>query len=446
VSHFKTNVDRSGNVTPGRRCLRFLPSVDGLERRALFDGGGAFSAADVASASPGTGSNPVLTWDAIALKAIRVDRTPPPVAARNLAVLHVAIDDAAHVRRSGRAPLGARGSPDAAVAAAADLVLDRLYPAQATTFDVAFARSLAVIPDGSFENRGVATGRAAANAVLADRSQDGSNATFAYTPGTAPGQWRPTPPGSAAALLPHWPNVTPFALRRGDQFRPAGPPPLSSRVYAAALSEVERLGRIDSAARTPDQTQIALFWADNAGTATPPGHWNQIAAAVAASRHLGTARAARLFAVLDTALADAGIAAWDSKYVDNFWRPVTAIGAADTDGNPRTGADPAWTPLLATPPFPSYVSGHSTFSAAAAEVLSAFFGPDTRFRIGSDALPGVTRTFRSFDQAAAEAGISRIYGGIHFGFDNRDGLILGRAVGRAALLRYGARPIAMPDR
>jgi membrane-associated phospholipid phosphatase len=215
---------------------------------------------------------------------------------------------------------------------------------------------------------------------------------------------------------------------------------LTSRQYALAFDEVERLGGANSTERTADQTEVARFWADGVGTATPPGHWNQIAASVASSRRLGLARAARLFATLNVALADAGIACWDSKYADNCWRPITAIRSAAADGNPLTTAGPTWTPLLPTPPFPSYVSGHSTFSAAATTVLSATFGPRTRFTTRSDALPGVTRRFTGFAQAAAEAGKSRIYGGIHFSFDNRDGLSLGRTIGRHVLREFPSPP------
>ena len=229
--------------------------------------------------------------------------------------------------------------------------------------------------------------------------------------------------------MPGWGNVTPFVLKSESQFRPAGPPAITSAAYAAALNQVESLGAKNSTTRTADQTQIALFWADGGGTETPPGHWNAIAEQVATSRHDSIVKDARVFAMLDTALADAAIACWNTKFTANLWRPITAIRLADTDNNPATTADPSWTPLLATPPFPSYVSGHSTFSAAAATILSAVYGPNTHFNATSDGLPGVTRSFKSFNDAANEAGMSRIYGGIHFSFDNRDGLALGRSIG-----------------
>jgi membrane-associated phospholipid phosphatase len=263
---------------------------------------------------------------------------------------------------------------------------------------------------------------------LAWRATDGSSRVVSYTPGTQPGQWQPTPPTFSPAAFPQWSAVTPFAISSGSQFRPAGPPALTSQAYANALQEVEALGSANSTTRTPEQSQIALFWADGAGTETPPGHWNEIAEQVARTHGDTLVQDARLFATLNIALADAAIAAWDAKYTFNFWRPVTAIHNANLDGNARTTADPSWTPFLVTPAFPSYVSGHSSFSAAAAVVLTSFFGGHVTFTARSDALPGVTRTFHSFMDAAEEAGLSRIYGGIHYSFDNRDGLAMGGAL------------------
>lgn len=196
------------------------------------------------------------------------------------------------------------------------------------------------------------------------------------------------------------------------------------------------LGAADSALRTAEQTEIALFWADGAGTYTPPGHWVAIANQVAAAQGLGGGAAARLLAVLEVALADASIACWDAKYAHGFWRPVTAIREAGADGNPATTADPGWTPLLATPNHPEYVSGHSTYSGAAAAVLTAFLG-EVPFTTTGHGLPGVTRGFDGFAEAAAEAGRSRIYGGIHFEFSNQDGQALGRAVAAQALEALG---------
>ena len=198
------------------------------------------------------------------------------------------------------------------------------------------------------------------------------------SPGSGPGTWRPTPPRLDAPLLPQWATVRPFVLASPRQFRPPGPPGLGSRAWADAYDEVKAIGRADGASRTAEQTQIARLWADGMGTYTPPGHWNQIAAQVAQDAGNGLTANARLFAALNLALADAAIACWDAKYAYRFWRPVTAIGAADTDGHPDTEADPSWAPLLTTPNFPEYISGHSTFSGAAEVVLSSLLRPGRR--------------------------------------------------------------------
>src|SRR5438132_796628 len=174
----------------------------------------------------------------------------------------------------------------------------------------------------------------------------------------------------------------------------------------------------------------AKIWADGAGTCTPPGHWNQIAQSVARQRGTTLAENARLFALLNIALADAGILCWDCKYKLSFWRPVTGIREADRANNPDTAADREWTPLLTTPPFPSYVSGHSSFSGAAATVLTDVFGDKVRFQTTSEGLPGATRKFDSFWAAAEEAGQSRIYGGIHWQFDNTEGLAIGKTLAK----------------
>jgi hypothetical protein len=234
--------------------------------------------------------------------------------------------------------------------------------------------------------------------------------------------------------------VTPFGIASASQFRPAFPPDLRSAEYARHFQEVKDLGSFSSTLRTREQTEIAHYWADGAGTVTPPGHWNRIAQGVARSSGLSLQENARLFALLNAALADAAIVCWDMKFACNFWRPVTAIHEADRDGNEQTQPDPAWRPLLETPPFPTCTSGHSTFSGAAAETLKLFFGrDDLRFTDVSES--GRIRTFISFLEAANEAGRSRIYGGIHFEFDNAAGLESGRAVART-IFQNQMQPLA----
>ena len=378
----------------------------------------------------------VTDWNEAALAAIKLDNTPPPKAARALAILHTAIYDALN----GIAPTHERylvpgkpagvASPEAAVSAAAHLVLVRLFPAQQTALDAAHHKALAAIANSPEKNNGVHWGEWAANIILVARSTDGGEETATYVSKDAPGEWQPTPPNSAPALLPQWPKLACFAMTSGTQFRPLRMPALTSAVYAADFNLTKQLGAKDSPARTPEQTAIAQFWADGPGTVTPPGHWNVIARDLAAPRKLPLAENARLFALLNIALADAAILCWDCKYDCNFWRPITAIQNADSDKNPATEKDAAWTPLLETPPFPEYTSGHSTFSSAAATVLAAFFGADEiAFSTTSDAMPGFSRTFHSFSEAAAEAGLSRIFGGIHFMSANTQGLASGARLG-----------------
>jgi hypothetical protein len=261
------------------------------------------------------------------------------------------------------------------------------------------------------------------------RASDNSDAVVTPPAGGGPGAWVPTPPAFAAYLLPQWGWVAPFAMPAGAHFRPLGPPALDSVAYAEAYNEVKTLGGAASA-RTPEQSEIALFWADGAGTETPPGHWNSIAQTVAAERGNTMPQNARLFALLNVAMADAAICAWDAKYAFNFWRPVTAVRNGGADGNEATAADSTWTSFVVTPPFPDYVSGHSTFSGAAAKVLALFYGTDDiAFTTGSDFLPGVRRSFSRFSDAAAEAAISRLYGGIHYRFANQDGMAAGLEIG-----------------
>jgi hypothetical protein len=420
--------DHGVTLSRARRSSSTPPRLEALEDRCLLSG-------DV-----------VLQWNEVLLDAIRAERTPPPPAARNLAIMHIAIYDAVNsIDGSYQSYLVDKGSPKGAsvVAAAAQAAHDALaavYPQHAAAFDAALQASLAEVPDGPAERQGIAVGRYAAKKILAARADDGADAVVPYTPGVDPGDWQPTPPAFAASLFPQWPLLAPFTMTSGDQFRPAGAPALTSDEYAAAFNEVKELGGdgvVTPTARTDEQTLIARFWADGSGTETPPGHWNSIAQDVAQAQATSVVENARLFALLNLALADAAIVAWDCKYVYDLWRPVTAIRAADLDGNAATLADATWTPLLVTPPFPSYTSGHSTFSSAAAAVLAGFFGSDDiSFTTGSDALPGETRSFASFSAAAAEAGQSRIYGGIHFQFDNQDGLTSGANLGAYVVENY----------
>jgi len=378
----------------------------------------------------------VTDWNSVALNAIKVDNTSPPKASRALAILHVSIYDACNGIGQNYQPYYVRGKPagvaskEAAIAAAAHKVLVHLYPAQESAFDAAYAGSVAGIAGGPGKSVGISWGESVADAIIQLRDNDGSSNVAAYTPGSGPGIWVPTPPALAPALLPNWPSVIPFAMNSGSQFRPPPPPKLDSAQWVSDFNLTKEIGRSDSATRTAEQTAIARFWADGGGTVTPPGHWNVIARDVANQHGNTLEQNARLFALLNIAEADACIIAWDCKFTFNFWRPITAIRNADTDGNPDTASDSTWTPLLVTPNFPEYISGHSTFSGAAAAVLAVFFGSDRiPFSTTSEDLPGVSRSYNSFSEAAEEAGISRIYGGIHFLSANLSGLSSGAELG-----------------
>src|SRR5882724_5868793 len=377
----------------------------------------------------------VTEWNSAALDAIRDGQTPPPIASRSLSILHISIYDAVngiartHEPYLVQSEVPASASREAAASAAAHEVLVNLFPAVASSFDALHAAILAAILDGPQKTAGIVWGEFVANQILAARANDGSDAIVPPPGGSGPGIWVPTPPAFLPYLLPQWGFVTPFAMNNSSQFRPPGPPSLDSERYAADYNEVKELGAAVGSTRTEDQTQIALFWADGAGTETPPGHWNSIAQIIGAAQSNTLEENARLFALLNIAMADAAICSWDAKYTYHFWRPVTAIAFAEPELH--------WMSFIVTPPFPDYTSGHSTFSAAAATVLPLFYDTeDLPFTTGSDFLPGVYRSFSTCMDAAEEAAVSRIYGGIHFRSASEDGLQAGTSIGEWTATHY----------
>lgn len=376
----------------------------------------------------------------------RIIPEPPPLMARNAALMHLAIFDAINAVQTQYGSyvdkdFGAgNASAEAAAASAAYAVAISIYPGsrEREVWSATLAESLQSLADGPGKTAGIALGQRVAAAVLQSRSGDGSNAVVDYVYDTSPGKWSRTAPDFLPPMLPQWGQVRPLAIEDITAYRADAPPELTSVEYAEAVDEVMRLGGKDGSARTTDQTEIALYWADGGGTATPPGHWNRIATQISLASGESTLDRARTLALLNMAMADAGIAAWDSKFEYDFWRPIDAIRRADEDGNAATVADTAWLPLLRTPPFPSYTSGHSTFSGAAAAVMTELFGENLTFASHSDSHSGltplplaaeITRTFESFNAAAAEAGRSRIYGGIHYRFDDTQGSAAGQAIG-----------------
>lgn len=399
----------------------------------------------------------ITNWNATVLNLVRawpagtggLAAPTPPKLARDLAMIHLAMADAvsgvlqthAPFRHAEAAPAGS--SPIAAAASAAFEVAKALYPQPQSlaVWQATLDESLRSIADDPSRQRGIEYGRQVAATILQDRESDGAAAAGAYEPSLLPGRWRPTAPNFAAALLPHWGAVRPFAVTATELEITAPPPGIDSPTYAAAVDEVLRLGGVDSTERSAEQTAIALFWADGGGTATPPGHWNRIAVDCLAETGWSLAETARGMALLNVALADAAIASWDAKYAFELWRPITAIRNAAEDGNPATEPDPDWLPLIQTPPFPAYTSGHSTFSGAASAVLTALFGPNFAFATPTDSPSGLAwplvdtppRSFANFAAAAAETGRSRVHGGIHFEFDNQAGLEVGNRIGQAVI-------------
>lgn len=371
----------------------------------------------------------VLAWNDLALDAIRKARTPPPLAARNLAVLHVALADTANTIYQTHAAylVGLRATepinPDVALAACGQRVLADLYPAQGRSFDRALQATLDDTPTGRPRTLGLSLGRYVADRILDWRRDDGHDQPAEYADTREAGVWQPTPPGYKDALLPRYGQQPLFGVKDRKKIRFAPPPELAGKAFAEDLAEVRAIGGKQSRTRTAEQAIIAWFWNDDAGTCTPPGHWNQIAREVALNKGNTVPENARLFALLNVALADAAILCWECKYRYRLYRPVTAVRLDPV------APDRRWLPLLDTPPFPSYTSGHSTFSGAAATILARYFGADgVEFTVGSDGLPGTDRSFQGFWEAATEAGRSRVYGGIHYECDNREGLALGKAI------------------
>ena len=400
----------------------------------------------------------VLEWNQIMLDAVRTAGTPPTGVSRIAAITQVAVYDSVNaLARTHEAflvdtiahPLASR---EAAVATAAHRALIAIYPNQADMLNDRLTASLATIADGKSEDDGGALGRFVADSVLALRQNDGSGVVPPPSLGsTELGQWRPTPrpnpaiPGAELpglpGLHPHWGDVTPFAMTSTEQFRPDAPPALDSAEYTANFNEVKELGSFNSATRTADQTVIAQFWANGAGTPTTVGHLNLLAQIVAQQHGNSLEENARLFAGLNAAMADAVISCWDAKYEFDFWRPITGIREAATDGNPDTTADTNWKPLLVTPPFPSYTSGHSSISGAATAVLADFFGTDDiSFTLPSQAPGFAARSYTSLSQLAEESAASRLYGGIHWTFDNNVALEAGIAIGQYVAANF-LRPV-----
>ncbi|MFN0058569.1 MAG: vanadium-dependent haloperoxidase [Planctomycetota bacterium] len=422
-------------------------------RRVLIAATGVLALAGPASADV------IIDWNNVLLDTIRATGGPPCPIARAGALMHVAMYDAVNsIERTHEPYLSlltppAGTSAVAAAAAASHHILVALYPAREAICDAALAQSLLAVPDGAAENDGVLLGVAVAEALLIARANDGTSPDPIYPIGSNPGDWIPTfPDFTSPPFTPGWGNSLPWTMTSGSQFRPIGPAGytnmadlLASPEYAAQVAEVQELGALNSTTRTAYETETAFFWANDVnGTFKPPGHLNYITQVVATDQGLSMPENARLFALVNLALGDAGLVAWDAKYLTDIdlWRPISAIRLADTDSNPATVADPTWEPLNPfTPPFPAWVSGHATFGATHASVMAGFFGTNNiNFTITSDDTPGVFRTYDTFSEAAIENGRSRIFLGVHFSFDADDAYVAGTSLGNHVVANF-LRPV-----
>ena len=405
----------------------------------------------------------ITDWNMVAMEILAMGGQNPVVMTRGVAMAHLAVHDALNAidRRyepyiyDARSEPGA--APAAAVAAAMRVVLIGALPGFGTPeqhtkakerVEAAYAAALAKIPEGRARQDGIAAGQAAASAMLTLRKADGATAQVVYTPGTQPGQWRPHPnpmpanppiadaalaAGNQPAMLPQWGHMMPFTMRAPWQFRLRPPPSLTSEAYTRDYNEVKRLGGKQSGARTAVQSEIARFWYEGSVQG-----WNRIARLVAGQRSLDRWEHARLFALLNAAMADGYIAGADTRYLYNFWRPVTAIRAGDADGNDATAGDPTWETFMNTPSLPDYPSTHSVLGGAAAVVMSRFFGTDQLSFTMTSGPPfaGITRSFKSLSEAQEENGDSRVYSGIHFRNSTVAGILQGEQIGRQAFAQY----------
>jgi hypothetical protein len=369
------------------------------------------------------------------LMVATVSSQNPFAQARFAAIVHLAVYEAVNSITQTYQPylpepiaVSYPASPDAAAVAAAHRVLVTYFPGSSAALDAARATSLGSIGDGAAKVNGIAVGEAAAAAMIALRADDGSSPPAFHMPVSADsGVWQPTPacPPAGGVLL-HWRNVTPFGIEHADQFRSAPPPPLTSRRYARDLNEVKEVGGIDSMQRPARLADVTRFYAAVLAVAT----WNPVVAQATLRERHSLSFNARLFALLNMAINDGAVAVMDTKYEYAFWRPETAIRAADIDGNRWTEADTGFMPFITTPCFPSYGSAHAAASYAARAVAESVLGDDeTEMVLSNAAVPGVVLEYTSFEEITEDIDDARVYGGIHFRFDQRAGARQGRKIG-----------------
>jgi hypothetical protein len=377
----------------------------------------------------------VQDWTAIMLST--VGGQTPFAQARFAAITQLAVFEAVNACTRKYEPyLGTiaasfGASPEAAAIAAAHGVLKNYFPSSGPDLDAARLQSLAAIPDGPPKSAGISVGEAAAAAMIAARANDGSAPPQTFLPDTTdPGVWQPTPPAFGPGVFRHWGNVAPFGIQSSDQFRSEPPPALTSGKYRRDYDEVKAVGEVGST-RPTDRSDVARFFA-----AVPPTQvFNLAALQVSAAQGRSLSENARAFALINMAIGDALVSVFETKYFYAFWRPVTAIRAGDTDGNPRTEVDSAWTPFITTPSFPGYPSAHASGSGAARKVAELLYGPfGHTITLSHPAIPDVTLQYTNFRDITDDVDDARVYGGIHFRFDQEAGSLMGRRVGRYVYL------------
>ena len=403
----------------------------------------------LALTSVATAQNPVTEWDAIAVTTV-TSGSPVISPGSNfgggagiyLAYAHLAMYDAVNAidhrfqSYGPDIPAPAGASPEAAAIAAAYNTLLYYFPDHTTTLGAQYMASLAAIPDGAAKSDGVQVGQAAANAIITLRLNDGRGANVLYTFPSVPtaGVWIPTPPGFLPPQTPWVGQMVPFTMSSASQFLPDEPPPsLTSQDWADDYNQVKILGAVNSAVRTPQQTEIAVFWTESTAKQYP-----RLFRALAMERALDISDTARLFAIMWTAYADSFIGCMNAKYHFSFWRPVTAIRNGNIDGNPATIADPTWTPLGITPNHPEYPAAHGCITGAMAETLKGYFGtPNLNFTVSSTAFsPPHVHTFTSTKDLEQQVEDARIYAGFHYHHSVVQGIVLGQKVADQVLVNF----------
>jgi len=374
-------------------------------------------------------------WRKVVIDAARDEALAPNLTVRNLAILCVGAYECLNrelnlyssiISIEAEKPINYDSS--SALRGCLLEICEFLHPSQRSRF-LKLAHQVSVSSGTIADNPSYLYGQKIAKKILKDRTGDGATVTVNYIGSLQPGHWRRTPPHYRPPEQASWGSVRTFCINNPEDFIPPPPPALDSQEYFESVKEVKIYGLKDSPLRTKEETMTAYFWKDFSYTSTPPGHWNEIANFASKQKHLSLLEESRLFALLNLSMADAGIVAWHAKYKYHLWRPENAIREAYEIPITKKLAAANWKPLLESPPHPEYPSGHACYSGAAAEVLRFFFETDSfNFSAKSDTLDQSIRHYDSFSSCAKEIAQSRLFGGIHFQFSNKNGLLTGNRI------------------